>query len=75
MTDPCSAGRIIFMRVPDSTWPTQEHPCTEDGGHHHLTMVTPGPGRYQFVAPICFWHMTEFTAHFYRPEGPPPWET
>jgi hypothetical protein len=70
----CSAGRRVFLREPDGTWPTRENPCTERTVKN-FTIVTPGVGRYQFVEGLCGWHEMEFLAHFqvthdeFTPEG------
>jgi hypothetical protein len=72
--DYCAAGRSVFMREPDGTWPTKENPCTERG-QTSFSIVTPGVGRYVFRQRLCGWHEMEFKEHFrvtgeeFTPEG------
>lgn len=75
MTGPgvCQAGRMVLQRVPDGTWPTEEHPCAEPA-EKVFTMVTPGPGRFQFRAELCTLHEIEFMSHFHIHTESPPWE-
>lgn len=63
MAEVCAAGRRVFMREPDGTWPAPDKPCTEVAVKA-FRMVTPGEGRYEFVEYFCGWHEIEFMAHF-----------
>ncbi len=72
--DYCAAGRYVFLREPDTTWPTAENPCLEPG-QTFFSIVTPGVGRYVFRQQLCGWQEMEFKEHFrvseedFEPEG------